>query len=89
MSSKYEHLLINIADNDIKVGVEVMTSHTNAKKWFLLAVAATALLVIPRRSSRQADTRALDGKNVSDEHLDEHSYEHNAKANHDNTNRAC
>ncbi|WP_157292414.1 MULTISPECIES: hypothetical protein [unclassified Psychrobacter] len=58
-----------------------MTSHTNAKKWFLLAVAATALLVIPRRSSRQADTRALDEHNVSDEH--------NAKANHDNTNRAC
>ena len=85
MSSKYEHLLINIADNDIKVGVEVMTSHTNAKKWFLLAVAATALLVIPRRSSRQADTRALDGNNVSDEHSDGHS----ANANHDNTNRAC
>ena len=85
MSSKYEHLLINIADDDIKVGVEAMTSHTNAKKWFLLAVAATALLVIPRRSSRQADTRALDEHNVSDEHLDEH----NAKANHDNTNRAC
>lgn len=85
MSSKYEHLLINIADDDIKVGVKAMTSHTNAKKWFLLAVAATALLVIPRRSSRQADTRALDGNNVSDEHLDEH----NAKANHDNTNRAC
>ncbi len=58
-----------------------MTSHTNAKKWFLLAVAATALLVIPRRSSRQADTRALDEHNVSDEH--------NAKANHDDTNRAC
>ena len=57
-----------------------MTSHTNAKKWFLLAVAATALLVIPRRSSRQADTRALDEHNVSDEH--------NTKANHDNTNRA-
>lgn len=62
-----------------------MTSHRNAKKWFLLAVAATALLVIPRRSSRKADTRALDGKNVSDEHSDGH----NAKANHDNTNRAC
>ena len=62
-----------------------MTSHTNTKKWFLLAVAATALLVIPRRSSRQADTRALDKHNVSDEHSDEH----NAKANHDNTNRAC
>ena len=62
-----------------------MTSHTNAKKWFLLAVAATALLVIPRSSSRQADTRALDEHNVSDEHSDEH----NAKANHDNTNRAC
>lgn len=56
-----------------------MTSHRNAKKWFLLAVAATALLVIPRRSSRQADTRPLD----------EHSDGHNAKANHDNTNRAC
>ena len=85
MSSKYEHLLINIADDDIKVGVKAMTSHTNAKKWFLLAVAATSLLVIPRRSSRQADTRALDEHNVSDEHSDEH----NAKANHDNTNRAC
>lgn len=66
-----------------------MTSHTNAKKWFLLAVAATALLVIPRRSSRQADTRPLDEHNVSDEHLYEHLDEHNAKANHDNTNRAC
>ena len=85
MSSKYEHLLINIADNDIKVGVEAMTHHTNTKKWFLLAVAATALLVVPRRSSRQADTRALDGNNVSDEHSDEQ----NAKANYDNTNRAC
>ena len=85
MSSKYEHLLINIADDDIKVGVEAMTSHRNAKKWFLLAVAATALLVVPRRSSRQADTRALDGNNVSDEHSDEQ----NAKANYDNTNRAC
>lgn len=62
-----------------------MTSHRNAKKWFLLAVAATALLVVPRRSSRQADTRALDGNNVSDEHSDEQ----NAKANYDNTNRAC
>jgi hypothetical protein len=81
LSSKYEHLLINIADNDIKVGVKAMTSHTNAKKWFLLAVAATALLVIPRRSSRQANTRPLDEHNVSDEH--------NAKANHDDTNRAC
>ncbi|WP_198329425.1 hypothetical protein [Psychrobacter cibarius] len=58
-----------------------MTHHRNAKKWFLLAVAATALLVIPRRSSRQADTRALDEHNVSDEY--------NVKANHDNTNRAC
>ena len=81
MSSKYEHLLINIADDDIKVGVEAMTSHTNTKKWFLLAVAATALLVIPRRSSRQADTRPLDEHNISDEH--------SANANHDNTNRAC
>ena len=62
-----------------------MTSHTNTKKWFLLAVAATALLVIPRRSSRQANTRPLDEHNVSDEHSDEH----NAKANHDDTNRAC
>ena len=62
-----------------------MTHHTNTKKWFLLAVAATALLVVPRRSSRQADTRALDGNNVSDEHSDEQ----NAKANYDNTNRAC
>ena len=58
-----------------------MTHHTNTKKWFLLAVAATALLVVPRRSSRQADTRPLDEHNVSDEH--------SAKANHDNTNRAC
>ena len=70
-----------------------MTHHTNTKKWFLLAVAATALLVIPRRSSRQADTRALDEHNVSDEHLDEHLDEHsdeqNVNANHDNTNRAC
>ncbi|MGE6360993.1 hypothetical protein [Psychrobacter glacincola] len=58
-----------------------MTHHRNAKKWFLLAVAATALLVIPRRSSRQADTRPLDEHNISDEH--------SANANHDNTNRAC
>ena len=47
-----------------------MINHTDTKKWFLLAVAATALLVIPRRSSRKADTRPLDENNVKDRHND-------------------
>ena len=61
-------MLINIAEDDINVEAKAVTNHTNTKKWFLLAVAATALLVIPRRSSRKADTKPLDKQNVKDSH---------------------
>lgn len=63
-------MLINIADDDINVEAKAVTNHTNIKKWFLLAVAATALLVIPRRSSRKADTKSLDRHNVKGSHDD-------------------
>jgi hypothetical protein len=32
-----------------------MAKQKNLKKWFVLSAVATALLVIPRRSSRKAD----------------------------------
>lgn len=63
-------MLIKILDDDIKIEVKAVINHTDTKKWFLLAVAATALLVIPRRSSRKADTRPLDENNVKDRHND-------------------
>ena len=36
----------------------------NAKNWVVLAAVATALLLIPRRSSRKADVTLSDKKNV-------------------------
>ncbi|WP_420229477.1 hypothetical protein ACOBWA_11930 [Psychrobacter sp. ER1] len=36
-----------------------MTNYKNTKKWFLLSVAATALLLIPRRSSRKDNTKTV------------------------------
>ena len=36
-----------------------MTDDKNTKKWFLLSVAATALLLIPRRSSRKDNTKIV------------------------------
>lgn len=54
--------------NDKKIN-----SKTNKKKWLLLGVVGTALLLIPRRSSRKdtaysdnaADTTDKDAKNAS------------------------
>jgi len=37
-----------------------MTNTKNTKKWLVLSVAATALLLIPRRSSRQANIKTVD-----------------------------
>lgn len=37
-----------------------MTDNKNTKKWLVLSVAATALLLIPRRSSRKANTEIAD-----------------------------
>lgn len=37
-----------------------MTDNKNTKKWLVLSVAATALLLIPRRSSRKANTKIAD-----------------------------
>lgn len=44
----------------------------NAKKWVLLVAVATALLVVPRRSSRKADIILSDKKNVNanNDHVD-------------------
>ena len=36
-----------------------MTEDKNTKKWLLLSVAATALLLIPRRSSRKDNTKTV------------------------------
>ena len=36
-----------------------MTNYKNTKKLFLLSVAATALLLIPRRSSRKDNTKTV------------------------------
>lgn len=36
--------------------------HKNANKWLVLAAVASALLVVPRRSSRKADMVLLDKK---------------------------
>jgi len=56
-------LLINPIDNDIKVEVKTLTGHPNTKKWLILGVIATGLLVIPRRSSQKADI-SLSEKNA-------------------------
>lgn len=39
-------------------------SITNPKKWFFLGTVATALLVIPRRSSKKADAVLSDKQNI-------------------------
>jgi len=39
-------------------------SSKNTKNWVVLAAVATALLLIPRRSSRKADATLSDKKNV-------------------------
>ncbi|MFK4002146.1 hypothetical protein ACI2I3_12455 [Psychrobacter namhaensis] len=41
-----------------------MTSHPNTKKWLILGVIATGLLVIPRRSSQKADINLSDKNTV-------------------------
>jgi len=41
-----------------------MTDYKNTKKWFLLSVAATALLLIPRRSSRKDNTKTVNNHNT-------------------------
>lgn len=43
-----------------------MTSHTRNKKWLLMGTMATALLLIPRRSSKKADPILSDSSNVPD-----------------------
>ena len=52
-----------------------MTDYKNTKKWLLLSMAATALLLIPRRSSRKDNTNAVnnhdtvsEGSNIDDAH---------------------
>ncbi len=44
----------------------------NAKKWVLLAAVATALLIVPRRSSRKADITLSNKKqvNANNDHVD-------------------
>jgi len=37
-----------------------MTNTKNTKKWLVLSVATTALLLIPRRSSRKANIKTAD-----------------------------
>ncbi|WP_201607547.1 hypothetical protein [Psychrobacter immobilis] len=41
-----------------------MTDDKNTKKWLLLSVAATALLLIPRRSSRKDNTKTVNNHNT-------------------------
>lgn len=50
--------------------------HKNTKKWILLAAVATALLVIPRRSSRQADITLSDKKNINANNNDANNNDH-------------
>ena len=47
-----------------------MTNYKNTKKLFLLSVAATALLLIPRRSSRKADIKAVNSHDTVTESSD-------------------
>ena len=47
-----------------------MTDYKNTKKWFLLSVAATALLLIPRRSSRKDNTETVNNHNTVSEGSD-------------------
>jgi hypothetical protein len=57
-------LLINPIDNDIKVEVKTLTSYSNTKKWLILGVIASGLLVIPRRSSQKSDINLSDKNTV-------------------------
>lgn len=47
--------------------------HKNANKWLVLAAVASALLVVPRRSSRKADMVLPDKKewDVDNKHADD------------------
>ena len=52
-----------------------MTDNKNTKRWFLLSVAATALLLVPRRSSRKDNMKTVnnhdtvsEGSNIDDAH---------------------
>ncbi|MDN3448400.1 hypothetical protein QL886_12180 [Psychrobacter sp. APC 3281] len=47
-----------------------MTNYKNTKKLFLLSVAATALLLIPRRSSRKDNTKIVNNHNTVSEGSD-------------------
>ena len=47
-----------------------MTDYKNTKKWFLLSVAATALLLVPRRSSRKDNTKTVNNHNTVSEGSD-------------------
>ncbi|WP_394124890.1 hypothetical protein [Psychrobacter nivimaris] len=44
-----------------------MTDDKNTKKWLLLSVAATALLLIPRRSSRKDNTKTVNNHDTVSE----------------------
>ena len=44
-----------------------MTDYKNTKKWLLLSVAATALLLIPRRSSRKDNTKTVNNHDTVSE----------------------
>ena len=54
----------------------------NTKNWIVLAAVATALLLIPRRSSRKADATLSDKKNVDADK----DYANNNDAINNNTN---
>ena len=47
-----------------------MTDDKNTKKWLLLSVAATALLLIPRRSSRKDNTETVNDHDTVTESSD-------------------
>jgi len=47
-----------------------MTNYKNTKKLFLLSVAATALLLIPRRSSRKDNTKIVNNHDTVSEGSD-------------------
>ncbi|WP_201596012.1 hypothetical protein [Psychrobacter vallis] len=58
-------------DTNVEKEATVMGSK-NAKKWVLLAAVATALLIVPRRSSRKADITLSNKKqvNANNDHVD-------------------
>jgi len=47
-----------------------MTNYKNTKKWLLLSVAATALLLIPRRSSRKDNMKTVNDHDTVTESSD-------------------